>query len=553
MSLAAVYQTEDAQRGATLSAMIDRQEIRAKVYPVTRKQAQALAKECATAARESQEDTGALHAMCDRWRIEYPASDYGRHCEVARLTDAGWWARKIRPADWRQYETQQLRLGNVTQYVSDEIAKARQWHRAAIRQQLENLFLIRDDHQAIITMAQASDAGTANPAIRRAEMIVRAKGLARWRAAQGFTWTFVTITAPSKYHRMRTVNGKQVQNGKWDGATPRETQKYLCAVWARIRAALQRSAVEWSCFRTVEPHADGTPHWHLCLFVLPENLPAVRAIFRKHALAEDGTEPGADLHRCTFEDYAGPADDAAAVADRCIAYLIAYVSKNIDGDRVSGGSARDTDNEGQRIDIGAATESAARVEAWATLWGIRQFAELGGSQAVTAYRELRRLREAVPDSDVEAVRAPADGADYCAFIEQARQRDLELWTQTTRQRLIVEAAHLDINGREASPALAELATEKNLFNKYGEPVRRWIFGIVADGKRWLTREHAWTCTDAAGVERIAADKAAAAYFRKVGETMAADRLHWPDAVDSLLALAPGFLFLRAPPARALDS
>jgi len=42
-----------------------------------------------------------------------------------------------------------------------------------------------------------------------------------------------------------------------------------------------------------EPHHDGTPHWHLLLFLRHEEVEYATAIFRKHAMREDGQEPGA--------------------------------------------------------------------------------------------------------------------------------------------------------------------------------------------------------------------------------------------------------------------
>ncbi|MEL5233833.1 replication endonuclease, partial [Serratia ureilytica] len=66
---------------------------------------------------------------------------------------------------------------------------------------------------------------------------------------------FYTITAPSKYHAVHSAGGFV---SHWNGASPRETQKYLCGVWAKARAAIARAGIHVFGFRVVEPHHDGT-------------------------------------------------------------------------------------------------------------------------------------------------------------------------------------------------------------------------------------------------------------------------------------------------------
>lgn len=554
------YETQAADdKSAAAASLLKRLNLRTVEYPINRSDAK---KRAATVSREAMraaDDPAELNALCESHGVEYPVSKYGRHCEVERLKDAGWWGRKIRVSDWRAYERQQLNLGLVRHFVSDEIAQARTWHRAAIAELLESLTAVRDDGAAIMTLKNLADTSTSNPAHRRAEMIVRAKGLARWRAQQGYTWTFATLTAPSKYHRLRTENGRLVANPKWEGATPRETQAYHNRVFARIRAALQRAGVKWSAFRTVEPHADATPHWHLCVFCLPADLQQIKTIFLRYALQEDGTERGAAEHRCKFEDYRPERGGSVEeMADRCIAYLIAYVSKNIDGLKTVTGEAQAAADsfdivDGQRVELGPAVESARRVEAWATLWGIRQFQELGGGP-VTAYRELRRLREPLADSEIETARAAADAGNYGEFIAATRQIDLELWSETTRDRLAVAATAAGIPANTATQELADIAIQQGLLNRWGEPCRRWVRGVRAMGRTVLTKMHTWTIVDQDGLERIALSRALAKCAAAM-VPLATSRYYGPEealAHERALALAPGFFFSRAAPPRALD-
>lgn len=77
----------------------------------------------------------------------------------------------------------------------------------------------------------------ANPANRRRELMTRMRGFEDLAKLEGLAGDFYTLTAPSRYHSMQH-NGRR--NNKYCGASPRETQQYLCKVWARTRAAWKR-------------------------------------------------------------------------------------------------------------------------------------------------------------------------------------------------------------------------------------------------------------------------------------------------------------------------
>lgn len=328
-----------------------------------------------------------------RWGVKLPRSLTVAGA-LARMVSPVWWRRALRRHIGRAVEHRAIIRGLVNvravPYASDAAVKRRGEQLARNAAYLAASRVCNEAGQSF-TLAQVAAKSTADPIIRRGELMTRIRGCEEYADAEGHRGLFLTLTAPSRFHRMRSDGrGGCYPNPNYDPVkTPREAQKWLRQMWARVRAEWARWYTSAYGFRVAEPHHDGTPHWHALIW-FPEGLKSwidvsgekrstLRTLF-DHWLSEDGDEPGARGHRVKVERLrkGGGAD-----------YISKYIAKNIKGAAVAG-EHQDQD-EGRTIVTADDMEGgAARVDAWASRWGIRQFQAIG-QPPVTVWRTLRRV------------------------------------------------------------------------------------------------------------------------------------------------------------------
>lgn len=322
----------------------------------------------------------------------------------AKITNEDWWRNILQRRRDIQHEHLAIAVGQVqtkaSPYASRSCINEFNEQKRRNRKYLEKMAIENEQTGEQIPLDLQVYKSVASPAIRRVELMNRMRGFEDIAEEFGYCGAFITITAPSKYHSVHSKGGF-VTN--WQGNTPRATQSYLCGVWSRIRAKLNRENIKIFGFRVTEPHHDGTPHWHILVFMRPEDINKAFKIMWIYAMDEDGHEKGAAKNRFEFKMIEKEKGSATG-------YIAKYISKNIDGYALDDA----LDNES-----GQDLKSTARaVTAWASRWKIRQFQQIGGAP-VSVWRELRRLKDKkVEDKIIDPVLASADVGDWAAYTIQ---------------------------------------------------------------------------------------------------------------------------------------
>ena len=231
--------------------------------------------------------------------------------------------------------------------------------------------------------------------------------------------------------------------------------------------------------RVVEPHVDGTPHWHAVFFVAPAHVDTFTKLLVKYQTKFDADELFTeDGHR---KERAIKARVDVKKIDRnkgdAVAYIAKYISKNIDGFELEGL----TDLDSKKVNL---VNSIVNVTAWSRAYCFRQF-QFQKTPSVTVWRELRRIKVAHEAVWFEKIRVSADCGCFASFF-------YFMGGYETAQR---------------NRPLETLYTESE--NKYQETIKK-IDGVSgfyiddeddADNVQVLTREKVWKMVKK-GVESV---------------------------------------------------
>ena len=318
---------------------------------------------------------------------------------IKSVQRSAWWRKRIHRHRRTALASVRRRIGMANlrhSYIDRYTLESFRRLEIRKRQYLEETVLQNETGQTR-TLAEFYDSSVSNPRIRRIELINRLNGIDEWARENGDAGFMVTLTAPSSMHRYAGKGARL--NPNFDGSDPRSVQIYLRKLWADARSHLDKQGISFYGLRVAEPHADGTPHWHMVLYTRPHNVADLKQTLNTFALRKNGTERGAKKHRITFTD-----EDKTKGS--LVVYAVKYISKNVDGHGMV------EDEHGKPIE--SYVENAT---AWSRTYGIRQF-QFIGEPPITIWRDLRRLRDPLPGQPtLEPLRKAARDGDYHTYLK----------------------------------------------------------------------------------------------------------------------------------------
>ncbi|EME5215681.1 replication endonuclease [Escherichia coli] len=339
---------------------------------------------------------------------------------VMRLSCATWWNSQLRHLRdiWRE---ELLRAAGLVSrktsvYISHEALL--DWHE---KRQRTRDFLkawdIENEEGERFSLEDIYWAGLSNPRNRRNEMMTCARGMEQVAEARGDVAFFVTVTAPSRFH---SVNDDGSLNPKYCGATVRDASDYLVyRFFAAVRRAIDKAGLGWYGVRTVEPHHDGTPHWHMLVFTSQENEARITEIMRNAAIREDRAELGDDISPRFKCEKIDPAKGTPT------SYIATYIGKNLDASAFMGNDPKTGKPYVDKESGKTMAETVENAIGWAGLHRIHQF-QFFGIPPRQVWRELRRLagqmarNPAAPQrldhDDIDAILAAADVGCFATYI-----------------------------------------------------------------------------------------------------------------------------------------
>lgn len=328
----------------------------------------------------------------------------------------------------------------IQNYCSNETLQREETKRKDNEEKLSRYKVVNTITKAEVNLLSIALSNEKN---RINELYFTAKSLEKLAIERNFKWMFVTLTAPPKYHP-NPIKGRR----SYDPSVGiKGSHEYIKLLWVQIRSLLNVRGVKASPehyfgFRTVEPHKDGSIHWHLLIFANKD----IQKKLTDAILEKFPVKNSAEII------YGKNGDGSASAAT----YLYKYIAKSVSREK----SRYDTTTEFAKDDAReekdlASLRNKERVQAALKSLQIRQYQIFGVRNLTTIFKNINRL-------DLDVV-SPSQGS-ILEFVKSY------IWRNTDGYVNMMKNADMFGSGTEIG--LIKIATQSS----YGEPKKK-VIGI----------------------------------------------------------------------------
>ncbi|EMK3272719.1 replication endonuclease [Vibrio parahaemolyticus] len=258
---------------------------------------------------------------------------------------------------------------------------------------------------------------------KASEIYVTSKGLEKLAKEKNFKWAFLTMTAPGDLHANPTVGRRR---GRWTREKMTKAHEDLLQRWGKFGRKFNEGGYSLQAgdifgFRVVEPHKDGTPHWHMLLFY-PKEL----EIF---LLSEDGgLFQRCFKHSKTSLEVIYGKDNASSASS----YSLKYILKSF------GISAEDGKSDTEL------KQKIIAIEAWKSASNTRSYRKFGVNGNSKTWMVARKVSRKIDMSALDIPYSEPDPSLQCRTEEDSLKAGIEqyesyLATLDDYERYIVES------------------------------------------------------------------------------------------------------------------
>lgn len=215
----------------------------------------------------------------------YGASIAGDTVEsrYARISDPSFWSRYYLRQGKRAHEFAYIRAGFVSGrrelYVSDSTLNLYRNYQKQQEEFLRSHYVVDRQLNSRGEFSRRPLGDVAKSAeAKRAKLWAFLAGIEQLSVESGLSCALLTLTLPSSFHANPTTG-----RGDFDGvSTPRDGSRHLSDLWNKIQRDLDNRGIAVSGARFVEPHKDGTPHWHLWIHYQKSQLNTILAVIARY-------------------------------------------------------------------------------------------------------------------------------------------------------------------------------------------------------------------------------------------------------------------------------